>query len=267
VNVINYGMRFLAAFKLIPFLLITAVAWSMPLPETPAPGPLELPALLPGQILIDHGAFYLVYDEETEQAVWVAYELSWEDINGTAERRDNFREDPLISSGSAELDDYRGSGYDRGHLVPAADMKLDQASMDTSFYLSNISPQLPGFNRDIWRDIEAWTRENVSPEYPLYVVTGPLFLEKIAEPIGGNGVDIPSHFFKALLRIRDPDDIQGIAVLIPHDDELENFTPFLASIDFLEEISGLDVFPGLPDRVEERAEAGFEFTDWGLPPP
>jgi hypothetical protein len=124
----------------------------MPLPETPAPGPLELPALLPGQILIDHGAFYLVYDEETEQAVWVAYELSWEDINGTAERRDNFREDPLISSGSAELDDYRGSGYDRGHLVPAADMKLDQASMDTSFYLSNISPQLPGFNRDIWRE-------------------------------------------------------------------------------------------------------------------
>ena len=84
---------------------------------------LEIPMLREGDILILHTGFALVYNEEHEQPDWVAYELTRDEVYGIHDRADNFRADPSIKTGSAALADYRGSGYDRGHLIPAADLK------------------------------------------------------------------------------------------------------------------------------------------------
>ena len=103
--------------------------------------------------------FDLGYNEKYEQASWVAYVLTREEVeSGMINRTDNFRVDTSISTGSANLADYRGSGYDRGHLAPAGDMKWNATAMSESFLMSNMSPQTPSFNRGIWRSLESRVR-------------------------------------------------------------------------------------------------------------
>lgn len=125
--------------------------------------------------IVKHTYFTLAYSEENEQAFWVYYLLTPTSINGGQSRTDDFRADPMISTGSATLDDYKNSGYDRGHLCPAADMALNKTSMSESFFLSNMSPQVPGFNRGIWSTVEDQVRKWALRYQKLYVVTGPIF--------------------------------------------------------------------------------------------
>lgn len=110
-----------------------------------------------GQI-IEHTYYTLSYAENHEQAYWVFYELTHEEVKGGVKRSDNFREDPKVSSGSASLEDYKGSGYDRGHIAPAADMAFNKTAISESFYLSNMSPQHPSFNRGYWKKLESEVR-------------------------------------------------------------------------------------------------------------
>ena len=124
-----------------------------------------------GQI-IQHTYYTLSYSEDHEQAEWVFYQLTPALVNGTTPRIDDFRPDPLVSTGSAQLSDYRGSGFDRGHLCPAGDMKLNQTSMSESFYMSNMSPQVAGFNRGVWKKLEGLVRNWAITESRIYVVTG-----------------------------------------------------------------------------------------------
>ena len=111
-----------------------------------------------GQI-VHHANYTLQYNEEHEQASWVAYRLTSHHLqNPSTKRKDNFRSDPKVKTGSATLSDYKGSGYDRGHLAPAADFKWSSTAMSESFYMSNMSPQVPGFNRGIWKKLESKIR-------------------------------------------------------------------------------------------------------------
>jgi endonuclease G len=146
---------------------------------------------------INHTYYSLSYNEDTEQANWVYYKLTEDMLSGDAERNNNFRYDPLVTTKSASTKDYTKSGYDRGHLCPAGDRKFNKDAMYESFYMSNVSPQLPGFNRGIWKSLESqvrnWTRDKDS----LYVVTGPIFNET-DQRIGKNKVRIPSAFYKVL---------------------------------------------------------------------
>ena len=108
-----------------------------------------------GQI-VHHTNYTLQYNEEHEQASWVAYRLTGQQIqNPSTKRKDNFRSDPKVKTGSASLSDYKGSGYDRGHLAPAADFKWSATAMSESFYMSNMSPQVPSFNRGIWKNMKS----------------------------------------------------------------------------------------------------------------
>src|SRR6056297_540596 len=117
-------------------------------------GKLELPQYGDNDVIITHKAYVLDYNEETEQADWVAWELTKEELNGEFERKNNFKPDPQVKTETADDKDYYKSGYDRGHLAPAADMTWDKVAMDESFYYSNMSPQNPSFNRGIWRRLE-----------------------------------------------------------------------------------------------------------------
>lgn len=147
--------------------------------------------------IIKHTYYTLAYSEENEQAYWVYYQLTPDLINGSQTRTDDFRADPAVLTGSATLEDYKGSGYDRGHLCPAADMTLNKTSMSETFYLSNMSPQVPEFNRGKWSTLEDQVRTWALSFDGLDVATGPIFKDNIGT-IGGDKVTVPGYYYKVL---------------------------------------------------------------------
>ena len=215
-----------------------------------------------GDTILSYTGFHLAYNEQFEQAAWVAYVLTREEIvSGTIERTDNFRADTSIASGSATPADYRGSGFDRGHLAPAGDMKWDQLAMSQSFLMSNMSPQLPAFNRGIWRKLETEVRNWAMDKDSLYVITGPLFSPGDSL-IGKNGVGIPGHYFKVLVDLSPPDH-DMIAFLLPHSGSSEELISFAIPVDSLEQISAYDFFAGAPDQeIIEWLEGRIEPGNW-----
>ncbi|GAH82191.1 unnamed protein product, partial [marine sediment metagenome] len=131
----------------------------------------------PKDDIIRHTAYTLKYKEKYEQAEWVLYKLTAERVKGSYKRTNDFRPDPMVKTGSATLSDYKGSGYDRGHLAPAGDMKWSTTAMSESFYMSNMSPQNPGFNRGIWKKLEGQVRTWATDNEEIYIVTGPVLSE------------------------------------------------------------------------------------------
>tara|TARA_R110001592_G_scaffold23456_1_gene91931 strand:+ start:43989 stop:44933 length:945 start_codon:yes stop_codon:yes gene_type:complete len=214
--------------------------------------------------LVHHQNYSLAYSEEHEQALWVFYELDRNETHAIAKRKDDFREDPMVRTGSASLADYRSSGYDRGHLAPAADMAFSEEAISESFYMSNMSPQEPSFNRGIWKNLEAQFREWAAADGSLYIVTGPVLVPGLAK-MGDNQVSIPNFYYKVALDF-DADELGAIAFLLPNqklDLELESF---VVSIDSLESITGIDFFAGLDDDLEAKFEATKgNFTFWKKP--
>lgn len=204
--------------------------------------------------IVKHSFYALSYIERHEQAEWVYYQLTPSMINGSVSRMDDFRPDPEVSTRSAQVSDYKGSGYDRGHLAPAADMKHSLTAMSESFFLSNMSPQEASFNRGIWKKLESqvrtWTREKNS----LYVVTGPI-LSSNKGSIGSNNVTIPAYYYKVLLDYEGQDK-GSIALILPHEKGTKKLSEYVVPIDSVETITGIDFFPDFtPDE-----EVEFEWT-------
>ncbi len=234
-----------------------------------------LPKLEPGEELIHHSAIALVYDENHEQAKWVAHMISPEIITGKVSRTNDFRIDPKIVSGSAIEKDYflktlnpdstysyDGFGYDRGHLAPSADFRWSEQALSESYFYSNMSPQLPDFNREIWADLENSLRGYVfaNPKVNLLVVTGPLLegnLPKVERSV--NGLSIPKAFWKVAI---DLNNNRGIGFLIPHQRQDYPLSTFAFSIDVIEEKTGIDFFAQLPDDLENQIEQQLEKKLW-----
>jgi len=241
----------------------TQVTLSAP-PPVPEPSGDEDLAFLycadPSQIQ-HYTGFALWYSEEYEQPVWVAYLLTDDEIRGTLERTDNFRADPQISTGSASLGDYRGSGYDRGHLALAADMKWSAAAMSESFLLSNMSPQAPGFNRGIWRRLEEWVRDQAEADEEVYVVTGPVLTDGPYQEIGPNGVDVPKRYFKVILDYKAPE-LKAIGFILPNKSSSLPLSIYAVSVDQVETVTGLDFFYLLEDVDEEMLESVTDTSLW-----
>ena len=226
---------------------------------------LELPKPIDGEQIIEHTGYILSYNEEAEQPSYVSYELTREEVYGALDRADNFREDKSVKSGSATLSDYKGSGYDRGHLAPAADFKWSEEAMSDTFYLSNMSPQVPAFNRGIWGDLEAIVRQIAVDNEKIYVVTGPVLTDGPYKTIGKNKVAVPNQYYKVILDYTDPD-IKAIGFVLPNSDKTEKIESYVMSVDDVEEITGLDFFYQLPDDEEEVIESNVDITKWNLKP-
>ena len=210
--------------------------------------------------VVKHTAYSFQYNEEHEQADWVAYTLIDNMLNNEIERSDDFRVDTMVSTGSAELSDYRRSGYDRGHLAPAADMKITDETMSESFFMSNMSPQKPGFNRGVWKKLEQKVRDWASIYDTLYVVTGPV-LEEGLETIGENEVSIPNKYYKALLVYKI--DLQtGIGFVLENESSSEELKNFAVTIDSVEKLTSIDFFEKLPDGFENQIESTLKMSDW-----
>lgn len=211
------------------------------------------PAYKSSDLVVEHSHYTLSYAEDFEQPYWIAYELRADHLEKNVKRQDNFREDPLVRTQSASLKDYYKSGYDRGHLAPAADFSWDEKAMSESFYMSNMSPQNPGFNRGIWKKLESQVRNWARQEKQLYVVTGPVLTTGLPD-IGPNDVAVPDYYYKVVLDIREPE-IKAIAFLMKNKSSKAPLKSFVVSIDSLEKTTGLDFFPMIPNELEQKLEA------------
>jgi len=208
--------------------------------------------------LVEHTYITLSYSEADEQAEWVYYELTPEFVAGNAKRSDDFRQDPKVSTASAQLSDYAGSGYDRGHLCPAGSMTINGTAMSESFYLSNMSPQLPAFNRGGWKELETLVRKWVAEYDRLYVITGPV-LRGANMHIGPDKVTVPNFYYKVIYA---PNQGEMIAFVMPNakiDHELKEYA---VAVDEVERLTGIDFFAGMEDKMETRLEGNVAVTKW-----
>ncbi|GAB4398423.1 MAG: DNA/RNA non-specific endonuclease [Microscillaceae bacterium] len=229
--------------------------------DLPEDEKMALPAHQPEDpALVRHSHYTLLYNEAHEQAQWVAYKLESHETQGETERADDFRPDPAVRTGSAELEDYRDSGYDRGHLAPAADFRFSASAMSESFFMSNMSPQVHEFNAGIWSELEQQVRKWARQEGHVYVVSGPI-LEENLRKIGPNRVSVPRQYFKVILDTSPPG-AKAIAFLLPHRESYLSPRSYAISIDELEKITGLDFFPNLPDEVEGSLESSVSLMGW-----
>lgn len=223
----------------------------------------------PVNLLLDKDFFVINYHGGWKIARWVAYYLSAANLNGETGRTDDFRLDPEIPCGSrAKLSDYRRSGYDRGHMAPAASFKRSHEAMSTTFLLSNIAPQTPKLNRRIWRILETDIRDVVRLFGKAWIFTGNIFMSVDShfnspwDSIGDNKVAIPSHCFKAILTSDESGNFRAYAFLIPNNRAQVPGDPedYLLTVDRLKEITGYNFFPVLIDSIELRIESEIHDT-------
>jgi endonuclease G len=221
---------------------------------------LEIPKTHTNEIITKHFAYSLLYNEKHEQANWVAYELTKEETAKLFSRSNKFIPDPLISTGSAVDADYKKSGYDRGHLAPAADMAWSEQSMTESFYFSNMSPQNPNFNRGIWKKLEEQVRDWAFEYGNICIVTGPILNDSLIS-IGENKVSVPHYYYKVILD-RTEHHTKAIGFIIPNKASGDSLQHFVCSIDEVEKITGIDFFYHLPDALENKLEGEICLSCW-----
>ncbi|MBO0931595.1 DNA/RNA non-specific endonuclease [Fibrella aquatilis] len=217
-----------------------------------------LPAGLSNDQLVRHEGYTLRYDEDLKNPVWVAYPLLAYEITGDAEREgSSFMPDPAVEGGTALPSDYTRSGYDRGHQAPAGDFKFSQRLMSQSFYMSNISPQAPQFNRGIWKQLEELVRAWALRDGGLYVVTGPVLREGLPTIGRANEVAVPEYFYKVILYCRkgESPDIRMIGFLLKNEPSRERLQTFVVPVDQIEKATGIDFFNKIPDDLERRLES------------
>lgn len=229
------------------------------------PGGIEHPRLLTDarqQVLYRQG-YTVSYNPEYRVANWVAWELTREEAESKAvERHTKFVPDPEVDQFATAYDeDYRGSGFDRGHLAPAGDMKWSHQAMRESFYFSNICPQDRKMNSGIWNQLEQKSRGWASDKEGVYIVTGPVIHENLRR-LGKNRVAVPEHFYKVICTVSN-NKYQGIAFLLENREYKGTKLPAVAiPIDSVEAVTGIDFFPLLPDELEEKMEREVDLKFW-----
>lgn len=220
-------------------------------------GQLEIPSMPKGKQgqVIQRTGYTLAYDKKTKTPQWVAWELTKEETKGNHERTDKFLPDPNVEGAKVVTTDYTGSGYDRGHMAPAGDMKWSKKAMEESFYMSNICPQIHHLNTGDWNELEANTRKWARRYGSVYVTCGPIYNgSRRTQYIGKNRVKVPDAFFKVIL-IQSPKKTCALGFFFENEAGQRPLNEYLVSIDYLEQTTGIDFFPALPDELENVLEA------------
>ena len=216
---------------------------------------LEIPVISngkQGQILQRTG-YTLSYDSKNKTPQWVAWELTKEETRGKEERSTEFLPDPDVIGSQVVTYDYSHSGYDRGHMAPAGDMKWNKQAMQESFYMSNICPQDHNLNTEDWNDLEMKAREWARRYGKVYIVCGPIYNGKRNEYIGEHRVKVPDAFFKVIL-INNDNKQYALGFLFENEAGERPLEEYLTSVDDIEKLTGMDFFSLLPDEIEERLE-------------
>lgn len=224
----------------------------------------EIPAGLSSKTTqkVVHTGYTSLFSQTTGQPVWVAWDLTPEEISGKYSRTDEFTTDPALRGKNIpDTRDYSRSGYDRGHMAPAADFKWSLQAMEESFYIgSNICPQNHTLNEKTWCDLEIacryWARKGT-----LYIACGPYFTSRNPKTIGAHKVAVPDGFWKVILTKRNGR-WQAIGFSFPNAPIEDDFHNYARSVDEIEELTGLDFFPLLDDRTEKTIERTCDISQW-----
>ncbi|KAJ2723999.1 nuclease [Coemansia sp. Benny D115] len=203
------------------------------------------------------------YNRALRNPNWVAEHLTQENLRGPADRATSeFHEDTQLPVPfRALLKDYFRSGYDRGHMCPAADAKMSQESMEETFLLTNIAPQVgKGFNRNYWASLESFVRNLTKSFDDVYCISGPLYLPQregdkwvVKYEVIGNppNVAVPTHFFKVIMARRNNEPAVAMGAFALPNAEIDNNTPlsqFSVPVEMVEKAAGLQFF----DKIERK---------------
>jgi endonuclease G len=211
--------------------------------------------------------FTVSYSKNHRQSEWVAYELTAENLAKEDFRRPpSFKPDDRIEKKyRVKHTDYSGLGFDRGHLASAADFNWSRAGIETTFFTTNISPQVPRFNRGIWKKLESSVRGWAVQYGQLYVVTGPILTERAKErfPRDRNYIAVPRRYYKIILNYNDDTPIAA-AFIMNNEDMSAALSNYIVTIDEVEKATGIDFFSELPDALEAELESSINLDDFGL---
>lgn len=214
----------------------------------------------PEQILKRTG-YVASYNKTTLLPNWVAWHLTAERTEGSAKRSGvDFAEDTEVPEPRATDWDYYNSGYDRGHMCPAADNKWSKKAMEESFLFTNMCPQNGNLNRGDWNEMEMACRKWAKKYGDLYIVCGPILYKGKHKTIGKNKVVVPEAFFKVVLRTGD--DPQAIGFIYKNTSGNRPKDSYVNTVDEVERITGIDFFSSLPDDVEKKVEAECDLGLW-----
>ncbi|MDA8793605.1 DNA/RNA non-specific endonuclease [Bacteriovoracaceae bacterium] len=211
-------------------------------------------------IIIQHNYYNLCYSISNEISLWGSHLLRKSFVKGEEGRTEDFRKDEKIEESNVDEDSYKRSGFDRGHLVPAADMAKNFHSMSESFYMSNMTPQLPSFNRGIWKKLENQVRNWVLEGRDMIVITGAI-LPKEPEKVN-DLISIPKFFYKIVFDFKNKNEMKMIAFLLPHEKSNKDLAEFAVSVDRIEDMTDLNFFNNLSIEEQVKLESQVEVKDW-----
>jgi endonuclease G len=221
----------------------------------------ELPATMPREQQVKHSYYTLSYNEGYELASWAAYQLSSDQARANMAFKEKYDEDPLVSTGSASVKDYKDAGFIMGQLVPPEDMLVNQTAAMETFYTSNTVPHKPVFSKNIWKKLESLIREWAKEGNTLYIATGPVLSDAPFGTFGPNKISIPERYYKVVLDVRGE---RAIGFIFRNNVSTGQLKSFALSVDELEKITGIDFFPSLADEMENKLESSSDFTKWNF---
>jgi len=239
----------------------------------------------------DYGITYSVeWDNEKVANRWTCYQLHEGNTLSATDRNDDFKADPEVAN-SPILEDYRNSGFSRGHLCPSADRQCTKEQNKQTFFLTNMQPQWQKHNGGLWKNLEDLVRSFATDDSKtdahcdtLYIVKAATITDKVTindveedgiyaeRCVGGKGhtheLIVPQYFYMALLHYnKATDTYHAIAFWTVHKDENDtnkNYGDYAISIDELEKRTGIDFFCNLPDVVEKEVEAEVDLDFWNI---
>ena len=227
---------------------------------------LELPRLLterPAQV-IEHLGYTVCYNAEWHLPNWVAYELTPFEADGEFTRTDKFLPDPLVEGDPVVTSDYKGSGYDRGHMAPAADMRWSEQAMKESFYMTNMCPQNHNNNAGDWKDLEELVRDLATVYGNIYICCGPIVSDASTTIGSVRKIVVPQAFYKVLLRQKPDGSYTSIGFVMPNAAGNRPLMAYMQSVDEVEQLTGIDFYCNLPDSIQTIVEADFTISDWNV---
>lgn len=216
----------------------------------------------PKMLQLKHSYYETCYNTTIRLASWTSYTLTADMLSGTTPRSNRFEIDPLVTDTNAHIypEEYKNTSYDRGHLVPAADMRMNTLSMSESFYMTNITAQEPSFNRGIWKKIENQVRRIALIEKEIIIVSGPIF--KFKKKLNKT-LKIPVAFYKIIFK-NDPVKPKMIAFLLKNEKSKKPISDFITNVDTIEKLTQIDFFSKLPTKIQNQLEAYTHPDEWPL---
>ena len=212
------------------------------------------------ETIVNYKAMTISFNSKLHIPNWVAWELTEQETEGNEPRAKKFLCDEDVP-GCANDWDYSYTGYDRGHMAPAADMKWDPEAMRQSFYMTNICPQAGSLNSGAWKRLEDKCRTWAQADSAITIICGPITTDKIKEHIGDSRVAVPQRFFKVIISpYANPP--RGIGFIMPNAKVPGGMQAAAVSIDSVEAVTGHDFFSVLPDEIENEIESQCKFHYW-----